>query len=427
MSVAGQPRPWRRARITPGGMGGDAVAKNIVICCDGTGNEVERNLSNVLKLFRIARKNDRQIVYYHPGVGTLSSSDPWSQFKNDFYLVFGLITGHGLDDNMLDAYRFLVDHYTLGDDIFLFGFSRGAYTVRVLAGFLHLVGLVAPPQLNLSDYALTAYKKAAAQDDFKIAWRFERVMSTRRVSIKFIGVWDTVSSVIVPRPDRLYIPSLQELPYTRTNPSVEIFRQALAIDERRRMFRANLWHEPQDFKPYGFGEARPQDIKQVWFAGVHADVGGGYKEEESGPAKFPLGWIIDEAAAHGLLINRAMYNHLVLGRQREGGSRSYTPPDATAPLHDSMTWGWRILEWLPKSASKKEWPDRRTFLGFYLPCGEPRPIPDGSLVHYSVAERMSRAPHYRPVNLPPAGRFAVVEPSEPPGASDPGDPTDEPP
>ncbi|HEU4619687.1 MAG TPA: DUF2235 domain-containing protein [Gammaproteobacteria bacterium] len=383
------------------------MTKNIVLCCDGTGNEIERDLSNVLKLFRIVRKNDEQIVYYHPGVGTLSSDDAWSHFKNNFYLVLGLVTGYGLDANVLDAYRFLVDHYEDGDRIYLFGFSRGAYTVRVLAGFLHLVGLVKPAQRNLSDYALTAYKRAAAKDDFKIAWRFERVMTTRRVPIRFIGVWDTVSSVIVPRPDRFYIPSLEELPYTKTNPSVEVFRHALAIDERRRMFRANLWREPQEFKPNPFGDARPQDVEQVWFAGVHSDVGGGYAEEESGAAKYPLAWILDEAVEHGLAINRAMYNHLVLGKPRKGGTRTYAAPSPTAKLHDSMNWGWRILEWLPKRATRKEWPERRSFLGFYLPRSEPRPIEAGALVHYSVAERQNLDPSYAPINLPPLERVTI--------------------
>jgi uncharacterized protein (DUF2235 family) len=167
---------------------------------------------------------------------------------------------------------------------------------------------------------LTAYKRAAEKNDFEIAWRFARIASTRRVPIKFVGVWDTVSSVIVPRPDRLYLPSLQLLPYTRTNSYVEIFRQAIAINERRRMFRINRWTEPQEYKPNPFdvGRAKPQDIKQVWFAGVHADIGSGYPETQSGPAKYPLGWLIDEAVLHGMQINSTMYNHLVLGQAREG-------------------------------------------------------------------------------------------------------------
>jgi uncharacterized protein (DUF2235 family) len=116
----------------------------------------------------------------------------------------------------------------------LFGFSRGAYTVRVLAGFLYLIGLLHPDQLNIDGYALTAYKRASETGDFSTAWQFQRAARTRSVPVKFIGVWDTVASVLVPRRDRLYVLSVLTLPYTRTNPSVEIFRQAMAIDERRR-------------------------------------------------------------------------------------------------------------------------------------------------------------------------------------------------
>jgi uncharacterized protein (DUF2235 family) len=185
------------------------MPKNIVLCCDGTGNEVEANLSNVLKLFRIVRKNEEQVVFYHPGVGTISDSERWSRLKSDALGVWGLLTGYGLDEDVLSAYRFLVDTYSDHDNIYLFGFSRGAYTMRVLAGFLRLIGLLDRPQRDLAAYALTAYKRAAEEGDFEIGWRFERVIGTRPVPIKFIGVWDTVSSVIVPRPDRLYLPSLQ--------------------------------------------------------------------------------------------------------------------------------------------------------------------------------------------------------------------------
>ena len=304
------------------------MAKNIIICCDGTGNEIESNLSNVLKLFRIVRKTENQIVFYHPGVGTISSSDPWSRLKSNALGVFGLMTGYGLDANVLDAYQFLLDTYHEGDRIYMFGFSRGAYTIRVLAGFLRLIGLLERAQKNLCAYALTAYKRAAEKSDFEIAWRFERVASTRRVPIKFMGVWDTVSSVIVPRPDRLYIPSLEELPYTKTNSYVEIFRQAIAIDERRRMFRINRWTEPQIYKPNPFDprQGAAQDVKQVWFSGVHCDVGGGYPETESGAAKFPLQWMVDEAVAHGLLINPTLYSHLVPGRARKAAAANMLNP-----------------------------------------------------------------------------------------------------
>lgn len=102
--------------------------------------------------------------------------------------MFGLLTGYGLDENVLDAYRFLMNEYDEGDQVFLFGFSRGAYTVRVLAGFLQMVGLLERPQSNLCDYALTAYKRAAEENEFSGAWRFESIAGARRVPIRFVGV-----------------------------------------------------------------------------------------------------------------------------------------------------------------------------------------------------------------------------------------------
>ena len=169
------------------------------------------------------------------------------------------------------------------------------------------------------------------------------------------------------------------------------------------MFRINRWTEPQPYKPNPFevGEAKPQDTKQVWFAGVHADIGGGYPETESGPAKYPLGWLIDEAVLHGLQINTTMYNHLVLGRPREGGSRSYTEPSVASKLHNSTTLGWLPFELLPKRTKWRDWPQRRSLLGWYLPLCEPRRIDDGARIHHSVYERIDADPTYRPANLPP--------------------------
>ncbi len=195
------------------------------------------------------------------------------------------------------------------------------------------------------------------------------------------------------------------LPYTRVNPSVEVFRHAMSIDERRRMFRLSRWAAPQPFVVNRFDTSAPdqaQDIKQVWFAGVHADVGGGYPETESGLSKFPLAWMIDEAAAHGLKTNTAMMNHLVLGCPREGGRNVYVAPDARGPLHDSLTPAWKILEWLPKATKWEEW-KRHEFLGYYIPNGEPRLIADASvkpLVHQSVIDRSAQIPAYAPANFP---------------------------
>jgi uncharacterized protein (DUF2235 family) len=249
--------------------------RNIVICCDGTGNEISENISNVLKFYRCLRKTDKttphQVVFYDPGVGTLSRPDPWHKLKQDFSAILGLATGYGLDEKVLQAYLFLVRNYQDGDQIYLFGFSRGAYTVRVLAGLIHKVGLISPEQANLAGSGLTSYKQLSGDDppdpgfdpqaltdggdsdgplpatkDDQAA-QFARILSTRWPTIRFVGVWDTVASVIVPRPDRFYWPSLEELAYTLHNPSVQTFRQAISIDERRCMFRLKKWDAPQTF------------------------------------------------------------------------------------------------------------------------------------------------------------------------------------
>jgi uncharacterized protein (DUF2235 family) len=340
-----------------------------------------------------------------------------------------------LDDNVLKAYTFLINQYQQGDDIFLFGFSRGAYTVRVLAGLIHKVGLLAPEQCNLADAALTAYKQASTaivdQGDQKAiddilnesgeehqaqpashddeASQFARIVSSRWPTIKFLGVWDTVASVIVPRPDRFYAFSLQKLSFTQANPSVKVFRQAIAIDERRRMFRLEPWVEPQTFMHNRFSathNAEPQDALQVWFAGVHADIGGGYDEKESGLSKFPLLWMIEEAVQHGLSVNRQTINQLAWGIQRKGSPFSYVAPDIKRDPHQSMTTVWRSLEWIPKADKYKEWHARRSWLNCYIPNAEPRPICEGAWIHESVINRMEAVPVYRPLNLP--SRYRVI-------------------
>jgi uncharacterized protein (DUF2235 family) len=379
------------------------MGKNIVVLCDGTGNQIQHNLSNVLKLFRVAIKSDQQRVYYSAGIGTIGSSDAWARWRQNAKSVFELATGYGLDDDMLGAYKFICLHHEDDDAIFLFGFSRGAYTVRAVSGMIHMIGLLPLDQLNIADYALRSYKQASNDGDLGVAWHFSKVVGCRGSRIKFLGVWDTVASVLVPRRDRL-VPQLLTLPYTRRNPSVEVFRHAMAIDERRRMFRLNRWIEPQSFVKNPFdksAQATRQDTKQVWFAGVHADIGGGYPEAQSGLAKIPLDWMIREATAHGLGINSRMRNHLVLGRPQAAAKTAFVKPDATADAHDSMTWGWRPLEWIPKAAKWREWP-RREVAGFYFPQAEPRLIESDHmrpLIHQSVIDRM-RQLRYRPVNLP---------------------------
>lgn len=375
--------------------------RNLVIMLDGTGNELGRNLSNVLKLFRIAEKGEKQKCFYNPGVGTIARPSPWNRLRQNVAYVAGLVLGYGLDDNVLSAYKFLVEAWREGDRIFLFGFSRGAWTARVLAGLIHLIGLVRPEQLNMCDSALGAYKRAASNDDLPFAWHFSRVIGARRPTIHFVGVWDTVGSVIVPRADRFYIPSLETLPYTKTNPSVRTFRHALALDERRRMFRVAKWNAPQPYvaNPFRPKDSEPQDIEQRWFAGVHSDVGGGYPEVESALSKLPLIWMIDEAVKAGLRITRATYRHLAFGDDETGAQHQYVAPSAAATIHRSLKGAWWLLEVLPKSVNYREW-KRRSLLGLYFPLAEPRPVTPGTELDASVGDRVRQDPSYRPINAP---------------------------
>jgi uncharacterized protein (DUF2235 family) len=453
---------WRSARATevtepalePKPSAGSATkpkaeGRNLIVCCDGTGNEVTGNLSNVLKLFRIAVKDGAQRVYYHPGVGTVGTQNDWQRLKTNLRSYWGLATGTGLDENILDAYRWLLENYREDTDrIFLFGFSRGAYTARALAGLIHLVGLLHPDQSDVADYALTTYKRvsarvpkstgempsaptadtirAGASQGFTAARQFKRVMNSRSVPIHFMGVWDTVGSMIVPGRYPLTF-TLRTLPFTRKNPSVRAFRHAMAIDERRRMFRLNRWDEGQKYEENHWappaGGFPNQDCKQLWFAGVHSDIGGGYPEAESGLAAEPLIWMVEEAEKHGLRISRSMLGHLAKGKPLPGGHGRYVAPNPRGPMHRSLHGFWWLLEWLPKSTYWREW--RRGFLGFYFPRAEPRPIPLEDELHPSVQKRLdppstpdeARAkglvyPPYDPPNLherrplqPPEGRF----------------------
>ena len=191
------PKPRRRAMSktdTP-------APRNLVVLLDGTGNELGRNLSNVLTLFRIVRKNEEQLVYYDPGVGTIGEPGAWRRLRQNVRKVFGLMTGWGLDDNVLEAYSWLCRTWREGDRIWLFGFSRGAWTARVLGGLIHMIGLLRPEQLNMCGYAMVAYKRASEQDDLSIAWHFARVSAARRAPICRLSAKTSVTAGLKCAPD----------------------------------------------------------------------------------------------------------------------------------------------------------------------------------------------------------------------------------
>ncbi len=383
--------------------------RNLVICCDGTGNEIKVDESNILRLHRLLTDTDDQLAFYDAGVGTIASSSAWGRWKNQAKGVFGMATGYGLDTNILDAYRFLIRNHEPGDHIYLFGFSRGAYTVRLLAAFINLVGILKPHQEHMAEYALTAYTNATENDDNKIAWRVQKALKTKPANIHFMGCFDTVGSVIVPKRDRiLYWPTTENPAQAKANTAVKIFRQAAAIDEKRSMFRLLPWDKDQKFKPNVYMKdddpsLPAQDSKQVWFAGVHSDIGGGYPEREAGAAKIALGWMLDEAETHGLDIRKKLRSWMVDGVDSNGAGTEYSKPLPNSPLHDSFNWAWSLLEYWPKNKKRKDNPAERGERGWYLPRKEPRHIEPDADIHPSVWKRWDADPNYRPENLPPRG------------------------
>ncbi|MEM0989151.1 MAG: DUF2235 domain-containing protein [Pseudomonadota bacterium] len=369
------------------------MPKNIVILCDGTSNEISKDRTNILRLFGCLRKSESQIVFYDPGVGTFGAENSASYYYRRGVEIWGLATGWGLDANVKEAYRFLVENYRHGggddahrDRIFLFGFSRGAYTARVLAGFIHAVGILQPDNLNLLDYACRAYKNVSQNNEmeensaFAEVRLFERILQPVRPVIHFLGLFDTVGSVIE---SGRWGPRLRSHAFTSNNPSVASVRHAVALDERRTMFQPQLWplgrpHRPKRFDP---ASELPQNAEELWFVGSHGDVGGGYPEERSAIAKVPLVWMIEEAAALGAEINAKTVDRIVHGTI----DGSYSRPDPKAKVNNSMTPAWRALEFLPR-IKRRHVPTRRfQIAGLYIPNREERHVPNGAVLHPSVA------------------------------------------
>ena len=338
------------------------MARNLVLCCDGTSNQFAKDRTSVIKLFHALEKDpNQQGVYYHPGIGTRAPSGIGTKVGGWFGKTAGLAFGYKLQDDIVDAYRYLMNAYQPGDRVFIFGFSRGAYTARVIAAMLHMYGLAAPGNEALIPYAVDMMwrisqlkKQADIGAAFKLADDFKGTISCRECATHFLGVWDTVNSVG-------WIGSPLALPFTRNNPSVKIVRHAKAIDEVRAFFRVN-WFRP----------APAQDVMEVWFPGSHCDVGGGFPELESGMSKYALQWMADEAQKAGLLLNGARLSQ-VLGL----ADPSYAKADSGAVLHNSMSFIWSIAEFIPK----KHWNFKAGRWEWRMNLFRRRTLPEAPVVH----------------------------------------------
>jgi len=332
--------------------------KRVVVCADGTWNEPERKdektgrmyPTNVLKIARAVRPRSTagvdQILYYHEGVGTGSGLDKFT----------GGAFGEGVEQNVRMLYRFLVFNYEPEDELFLFGFSRGAFTVRTLAGFMRKVGLLNKEDEYYTPRLYELYERGVPRDSPEWTKAFEHVRVPRAgPSILFMGVFDTVGALGAPgMMGQLLNPKKYAYHDIALGSDIKNAFHALAIDERRQPFAPSVWE-----RPAGWNGA----LEQVWFAGVHSNIGGSYSPD--GLANEALHWMVEKAES--------------LGLEFDSGYLAHYLPCFNSTLNDSMTAMYKVLG------------------PFVRPIGANGASGEG--IHQSVIDRVNLAEcKYAPVN-----------------------------
>ncbi len=292
--------------------------RNLIVCADGTWNTPEQRENdipvptNVVKIFNCLSKKDSegadQLRYYHPGVG--ADGTWWEKLAGGAF-------GVGLSKNIRSAYKWLCCNYTPGDRIFLFGFSRGAYTVRSLAGMIGRCGLLDLEGLDdeeLWSRVKTAYEKGyrkkRAREEWGKKWKFHKEeklkcedgTTKKAIPIYFLGVWDTVGALGIPNNLAILnlLDNIKRYAFHDTELGCNVIhaRHAVAIDEKRASFSPTLWSNVQKRKR----------VKQIWFPGVHSNVGGGYID--TGLSDIALKWMIYEAVEAGLNVREDMVKQI---------------------------------------------------------------------------------------------------------------------
>jgi uncharacterized protein (DUF2235 family) len=294
--------------------------RQLVIFLDGTNNTVtgRRNDTNVLKLYELlaARADPKQLLYYDPGVGSpdsLPSTGLGDRLGRWLQRIYGLAYGRGIYENIRDAYLFLMRNWRPGDEIWLFGFSRGAFTARSVSGIVNQFGILDAQHESLLPTVLRVYfakrktkpssgptqlqsavtntnRVTTRRSPGEVSEQIRQVFCTgerRQAWVHFVGVWDTVESVGIPFLG-VTISNSSSIEHKR----ILHVRHALALDELRLTFRPRIYDQGNGRNP-----ASGQTLYQFWFRGVHSDVGGGYKARESGLSDSALDWMIEEAHA----------------------------------------------------------------------------------------------------------------------------------
>ena len=352
------------------------MVKRLIVCCDGTWDDADAggSFSNVVRLSRAikakAEDGTEQIVYYQSGVGT--GSDAATK-------ITGGAIGVGLSRNVRDAYAFLANNYCDGDQLFLFGFSRGAYTARSIAGLIGWAGILHKGDMDDFGLLWESFKlRARPGEPLNPSWTDARTNFPDRhedVPIECVGVWDTVGALGIPGHIGGLFQRFFNFQDTELGVHVKNAFHALAIDEHRKLYEPTLWHKTA-------GAPQDQKIEQVWFAGAHADVGGGYPEH--GLADVTLAWMVGR-------VSELLEIDLDYVKSRQDRRRAW----ALDQVHNSAA---GILGWLGR---------------------EHRPVgtTDTETVHASVQTRIgagaqAEGGNYAPPNLMAAPVYAPLSADE---------------
>jgi hypothetical protein len=302
----------------------------------------------------------QQVVFYDQGIG--SETFGWLEKK-----VRGM-TGWGIGKNITDCYRFLAHNYEPGDEIYFIGFSRGAYTVRSLGGLLDTVGLLAKTDLEHLPDAYDFYRSSKNKRTGRHFATIRRLKTrTEKPEIAFVGVFDTVGALGIPTPglSRLLQRRIS-FHNTRLSNHVKHAYQALAIDEQRAPFQPAFWT----------AKDAHSHVQQVWFAGVHSNIGGGYPDCALSDISF--GWMVQRAMECGLVFNERFISDL----------KEFNP-DPVGRLDNSFSLGYKLLNKI------------RVMKPYERPIGQHLGI--GEMIHDSLLTRLQEVPGYRPANLIESG------------------------
>jgi uncharacterized protein (DUF2235 family) len=324
------------------------MPKRLIVCCDGTWNTADQAIAgrpcptNVTKFaVSIAAADSagvRQRVYYHSGVGT----SRWERLSGGAF-------GVGLSRNVFDAYHFLIDNYESGDWLYLLGFSRGAFTARSLAGLVRNSGILRRGNADRIDDAWALYRSSADKPSGVASTLFRRAYSDEP-RIRFIGVWDTVGALGIPvlgprwlKPIVARLNHRWEFHDTKLSTRVDGAFHALAIDERRAAFAPALWHQQSG--------AGGQELKQVWFTGVHCDIGGGYPDTSL--SDIALLWMAGRAREYGVEFLPGAFSRDGPAEMIPGESIDFKvdPRPMTSP-HSSWTKLYRLVRPLNRPIGK---------------------------------------------------------------------------